>query len=339
VLLKHCSPPQILAMPTTPSIPRFPFVEHVMERLIHHFFTCQSKFRIKRDEDPNANYGGHHSTLNFPVDSENSHSKVKSEWLKDPNTLPNGSGSFGLVKDKESKNDNSWGQPPASQSAAQNEFLNDFVKYIAAAGRHLFSGKNKVPKYRLLNLRMNIVKGASTISHTDVLRCCLTPNYFMFFTPPGASFALKVRNWPRFKTTFVIYKGRMCIPFEFKDSNGIHFNYKEGQGGFLKLIVFDSATHKLKWLICPPTHIDLLQPAFKFPKDIAVAGIKSSVGLYVLYRKPFKVYKSWDEVPWVQWQNLLSQSELLTDCCPPLSLCLSFRASKALPIQWMGTMS
>ena len=64
----------------------------------------------------------------------------------------------------------------------------------------------------------------------------------------------------------------MCIPFEFKDSNGIHFNYKEGQGGFLKLIVFDSATHKLKWLICPPTHIDLLQPAFKFPKDIAVAG-------------------------------------------------------------------
>ena len=74
------------------------------------------------------------------------------------------------------KNAKTWGQPPA------NAFLNDFFEYIVVTGRHLFSGKNKVPKYRLKNLLINIVKGASTISHTDVLRCCFTPNYFMFFT-------------------------------------------------------------------------------------------------------------------------------------------------------------
>ena len=42
--------------------------------------------------------------------------------------------------------------PKVQHKAAQNAFLNDFVEYIAVAGRHLFSGKNKVPKYRLLNL-------------------------------------------------------------------------------------------------------------------------------------------------------------------------------------------
>ena len=73
-------------------------------------------------------------------------------------------------------------------------------------------------------MRINIIKGARTIQHLDDFRNTMLPNYFIFFPPCKEgekvdldfNFALKVIKWPNFKVSFVLYRGKVCIPFNYK---------------------------------------------------------------------------------------------------------------------------
>jgi hypothetical protein len=131
--------------------------------------------------------------------------------------LPNGSGTFGLVKDycnfpEETK------KPPKNHSQPMLDFIEDLQQVLIEQRREL-NGKNTG------FIRINIIKGAKTIEHTDTLQSSMMNNYFMFFPPKKCSewsrltldFSLKVRLWPTFKTSFVYFRDWIVIPFAYKE--------------------------------------------------------------------------------------------------------------------------
>jgi len=293
------------------------FMDTLLERIIKNCYSSLSSFKIIRDNDPNNNYGGHHDTLNFPEGAENHSSSSMNDWLKDSSLLPNGNGTFGTVKDKEGPTDRTVGQPDSTSrgSAGRWQLLLDIQEHLNLASSHRFSNASggRMSKDRAHFMRVNIVKGAATIAHTDVLRSCMSPNYLVIFNTPemerlNSKFVLKVWTWPLFKTSFVWYPRKgYCIPFDYKASGGKAFNYKKGCGGFLKLIWYDEFAGVLKWIICPPSHVSELKPGFKLPEDHAVAGFTQDGGLYILKRE-YSVYPSWTDVPQMKWSDLRHQS-------------------------------
>lgn len=77
-------------------------------------------------------------------------------------------------------------------------------------------------------MRVNIIKGAQTIAHLDDFRCSMLKNYFAFFSPykkgalvdPDFNFFLTIRQWPKFKVSFVLYENEIMIPFNYRESDG-----------------------------------------------------------------------------------------------------------------------
>jgi len=260
------------------------FIDTAVERIITLFW---SKLAIKDTGDSNHDYGNHTSILNFPSSPQQQHehhpttkhvqNKMKannalntingetrvSAWLEGldfipgtlSETLPNGTGTFGLVRDY-------CNFPEATMNPPKNH-SNEMLKFIEDLRQVVIEQRRELNKRNSAIVRINILKGANTIYHTDTLRSTMMTNYFMFFPPKKNSnwspltldFSLKVRLWPTFKTCFVLFRGEVVIPFAYEECQGNEtFIYtKELQkGGFLQLIRQDSSGYS-KWLITPLT--------------------------------------------------------------------------------------
>ena len=244
------------------------FIETAVERMIANFW---SKLKIQQTGDHNIDYGNHSSTLNFPPPQLQQHSTkciVKGEarlaaWKENfdfipgtnSETLPDGTGSFGLVKDYCNVPDGTK-NPPKNHSQKMLDFIEDFRNVLIEQRRELNKKNSGF-------IRINIVKGARTIDHTDTLRSTMMSNYFIFFPPKKCNewtrstldFSLKVRLWPTFKTSFVFFRDEIVIPFAFKEcpegDGKFSFSKESQKGGYLQMIRRDSSG-SVKWLIAPP---------------------------------------------------------------------------------------
>ena len=92
-------------------------------------------------------------------------------------------------------------------------------------------------------LRVNFVKGACTLKHTDILRSSSLPNYCYFLSPYAnkrTKFELVIQNWPHFKTSVVLWNSRLCVPFEYNEGpSGEQFDPNSKKGGYLYMITLD----------------------------------------------------------------------------------------------------
>lgn len=191
-------------------------------------------------------------------------------------------------------------------------FLNDLKVAI--------SKERRLPMKKLECMRLNILKGAKTLCHTDTMRCSMIPNHFILFPSKkdeigeDSKFCLKVHKWPRFKTSIVIFEGRYCIPFHYEEGptdSTFEFTKANRSGGFLQLITFCNEKGGAKWLILPPSKISDLVP-YKRLNGIAVLGIKQ--GLIYTTTKKYKVYETWNEVELQHWDEVVKSD--ITDSIP-----------------------
>ena len=154
---------------------------------------------------------------------------------------------FWPCKDKEYIDPHKAYEQPANNSKSPKQRL-EFLLNLKQAlcnqhGTKFIKGIKGVNTQNdvFFTMRINIVKGAFTVSHTDVLRNSLLPNYCIFYCSDPqeqqSNFALKIKKFPRFKTSIVKWKGRMLIPFDYNEGpKDEPFNYESGHCGYLKMI-------------------------------------------------------------------------------------------------------
>jgi hypothetical protein len=314
------------------------FVETAVERMIATFW---SKLKINQTGDHNKDYGNHCLTLNFPPPQQLQQQSTKctgemvaplnggytrlAAWKENfdfipgtkSETLPNGTGSFGIVKDycnfpEETKN------PPKNHSEEMLDFIEDFRKVLIEQRREL-------NKKNTGFIRINILKGARTINHTDTLRSTMMNNYFMFFPPKKCSdwtrstldFSLKVCLWPTFKTSFVAFRDEIVIPFSYMEcpegDRKFSFSKESKRGGYLQMIR-RNASGSVKWLIAPPHCLHELKPMKKMRKGLAVAGIVD--GKLRVVTDKYTVINSWSEVDTMSFDDLFEMDGNTVDYVP-----------------------
>ncbi len=306
-------------------------IPDIRERLIQYFW---GEVEIKEVGDPNHDYGEHFWTLNFPPTAtrklkrkEQANSRPSygidrlhawkngQEFLQNGQpTLHDGSASFGLVRDKDNTPD--YLGTPHNISKDQKQFLLDLRLHLSSC--------RKMSTTKLQCMRMNIMKGAGTIQHTDTMRCSMLPNFFIFFPPKKLDvwecrkFSLTCIKWPNFKTSFVLFRDRVCIPFEFLGSPDpdAKFEYSPSSktGGYLQMISFCNKSKKAKWLIVPPSCLDELQPYRKM-KKCAVLGLKG--GRIRICTDKYMVHRRFpdDGSDLIDFEELLASS-LVNDIIP-----------------------
>ena len=267
---------------------------------------------MKSTGNCNTDYGGHFCHLNFPADSTQiipgivtSTSDRIQAWMNSEShinngqpTLHDGSSSFGLVLDKA----NLCTDPLAhaqKMTPMQLQLLEELRKALVTCRRELDDMNSRC-------LRLNVIKGAETIGHTDSFRSSLLPSYFFFFPPKkndnwsqiDLHFCLRVRLWRTFKTSFVLFQNQICIPFHYEACPEHHNEFKYSQdcetGGHLKLIKFCDITKKAKWLIVAPHNIEILIPFRKMKHGTAVAGISN--GKLKIVNENYRVITKWQDV-------------------------------------------
>ena len=165
------------------------FIQHdVLPIIIKSFI---SEVTITEPGKKNEDYGDHNKTLNFPIPTIiASQTNIKTNniltsgeerfnlWLQKgpkgvlPNgktILPDGTASFGLVKDKEHVSDHTpYLQPGVNSNPIRVQFLQQLRTAIL---RHYKTRLNEnIGRNQTETLRLNVVKGAMTLKHTDVLR-------------------------------------------------------------------------------------------------------------------------------------------------------------------------
>ena len=328
------------------------FIENALKSLIQHFM-CEMK--IKSSSNKNDDYGNHNKTLNFshlvcheanPI-NHNSNSKTLgvdrlANWAeRGDGLLPNGSKilpdsscSFGLVKDKECRDPHkAYGQPcsKSNRPPERLQFLVNLKEALSNKRRsRLTTGIKGINSSDNVfsTMRINIVKGANTVAHTDVLRSSLLPNYFVQYSPypqkDSCNFQLELKNWPLFKTSIVSWNNKLLIPFEYNQGqNDEVFDYANGTGGYLKMIGLDGGNAP-KWFILSPAELDNLSPFEKLSKGEAVAGIKGDK-VYILRNNEYQIYESWEQVPMVSLNEIFTNAGNLDDDKVPRQMNTSFK--------------
>lgn len=291
----------------------------MLERLITNFWGHVNMKEEDALHDPNQNYGKHFCKLNFQPNAKvrrvgggdvKAVERVKA-WEQGVDNVENGqpavndgSGSFGLVKDVGHAKEGVLKMPLFVETkSGMVEFLKDLKLAIAK--------EKRISKKKLECMRLNVLKGANTLCHTDTMRCSMIPNHFILFPSKkdeigeDSKFCLMVHKWPRFKTSIVLFEGRQCIPFHYEEGpKGSQFEFAKGKrsGGFLQMITFCSKTGNAKWLIVPPNMISDLVP-YKRLDGIAVLGIRK--GMIYITTKKYKIYETWNEVELKPWNEVV----------------------------------
>ena len=93
----------------------------------------------------------------------------------------------------------------------------------------------KYPTYRHIMeyMRVNLVVGAKTGEHTDTMRGP-TPNFMLIEPYDGekTDFILRVRLFPKFRTSVVSYHGKLFIPHMYCPSELIMIGFNEGKAHY-----------------------------------------------------------------------------------------------------------
>jgi len=267
-----------------------------------------SGVQIKETGDCNKDYGEHFCTLNFPpsaVMKKRRTEVTKNTTAKDrmkawdlsldiipengQPTLHDGSRTFGLVLDKENNPDKAL-DTPKDLTPEQEELLGQLRTALISARVECNDLNTKF-------LRINLVKGACTIGHTDNFKNSLLPNYLCIlppkkeaqdWLPPELKFTLRVRLWPCFKTSFVLFRNEICIPFSFGDCPaGEDFRHDKEvrSGGYIQMIKVCKATGRAKWMIVNPKLLCEFTPHLCMNPNRAVAGIRD--GKIVVCKKNY----------------------------------------------------
>ncbi len=295
------------------------FIKNALTPIIKYFICA---LKISTPGLKNVDYGNHSKTLNFSPEViqrntyEDTLPATRGEtryqaWLEGKTTLPNGkavlpdgSHSFGLVGDKKSHTTTDvLAVPTNSDTKDRLLFLQELKSAIVDISKNNSDllDNRKITAEHLETLRLNIVKGASTRKHTDVLRHSMLPNFAVFFSPKPkntVSFQLNISTWPNFKCSFVKLQDKWYIPFEYNEG-GVdeEFDYHNGQGGYLKMIGLGDDQKSAEWFIFHPNKISELEPLFKMKGGFAVAGIKDGKVYIISDYTDYKIYSSWKEVP------------------------------------------
>lgn len=270
------------------------FAKGIRSSLIEAFW---SGVQIKETGDCNTDYGEHHGTLNWPENAarkkrrsevpKNTTTKDRMKaWNSSLATIPengqptlnDGSRTFGLVLDKENNPAKALDRPKeltTKQEAVLHEIRNTLIQ-----------ARKECNKSNTRFLRINLVKGAQTLAHTDNFKNSLLSNYLCILPPNkdttgwthyDLNFTLAVKCWPNFKTSFVKFRNDICIPFSFCDcpSGEVFRHDKDVQrGGYLQMIKCCSETKKAKWVIANPKLLKELKPFMLMNEKHAVAGIR-----------------------------------------------------------------
>ena len=147
------------------------------------------------------------------------------------------------------------------------------------------------------SLRVNILCGASTISHTDAFRG-YTPNFFYLPDQPNKNYGALVYDvYPVFKSSVVSINGKYFIP------QGVSEASNE-----LKCIGLHPKSKKITYFIFPWTHIDACDPVGNL--SFGVVGFKTtSNSLQVIHKdKPAKLFESPLKFDEVTWETVLSDA-------------------------------
>ena len=256
------------------------FIKGIRSSIIEAFW---SGVQIKQTGDCNTDYGEHFSTLNFPAGAarkkrrsevpKNTTNKDRMKaWHSSSEIIPengqptvhDGSRTFGLVLDKEN-NPKKALDTPKDLTDQQESILLKLSSALIAAMDECHPSNTRF-------LRINLVKGAQTIGHTDNFKNSLIPNYLTIlppnkdtegWVPHELNFSLVVKLCPNFKTSLVIFRNEICIPFSFCDCplGEVFCHDKEVQsGGYLQMIKLCKETDKAKWMIVNPKLISELKP-------------------------------------------------------------------------------
>ena len=134
-------------------------------------------------------------------------------------------------------------------------------------------------------MRVNLVVGAMTGDHTDTLRGA-TPNFILI--EPESGFHLRVRMFPNFRDSVVIYKGQYYIPHTHCPQELVMIGLKGGMPHYY--YIFQSET------------IEDLQPYGEF-NDFIVVGIKE--GKLQVITWEYEVHDSPKELPTVRFEDAL----------------------------------
>lgn len=325
-------------------------ISNYREPIIQHFV---SSLNIKTSDNPNVDYGGHSSLLNFPIEDllesqRNSRSKETipgEERLKlwqqghyiHPDSqkliIPKGSHSFGLVLDNRGENEDSdtLRPLPLNSRKEKHEILKSIKDTIYKTMKHRNNNNFDNPimqKNEFECLRMNVITNANTKPHTDSIRHHLLPNFAVFYSPYNVNhtdafgkprqckFSIQIKNWPLFTTSIVKLGDQMLIPFEYEEGNEDEdFDYSKGKGGFLKTITLNKEG-KAIWYILPPKKLKDLKPYKVFKKGFAVIGIKAGK-VYYVKRKDYQVCRQWDEVKTMKLDYLFNNSPSFEDDIKP----------------------
>ena len=289
------------------------FIMQFRRSLIKAFW---SGVQIKETGDCNKDYGEHFCTLNFPPSAVMK--KRRTEVTKNTTaqdrmkawdssldiiaengqpTLHDGSRTYGLVLDKQNNPDKAL-DTPKDLTPEQEKVLNELRTELIKARQECNESNTQF-------LRINLVKGACTIWHTDNFKNSLLPNYFCIlppmkeaedWQPDELQFTLRVRLWPCFKTSFVLFRNEICIPFSFGDCPaGEDFRHDKEvrSGGYIQMIKVCKDTGRAKWMIVNPKLLVELKPHLCINPKLAVAGIRD--GKIVLCKKNYgsRAVTSW----------------------------------------------
>ena len=151
---------------------------------IWSLFPKTGLIKMKREQlsNPNVNYGGHWSSLNF-------------EELPENPTFPPGTKSMGIRYE----NEHSVAYR-GRDTCTFSQKHKDFLDKIAFTLQQQFP--NELPLEAYEYMRVNLVVGAPTRRHTDTLRGA-TPNFFLSDDP---KFCLKILNYPNYSESVFEYQ-------------------------------------------------------------------------------------------------------------------------------------
>ena len=217
-------------------------------------------------EDSNHNYGLHQSNLGFDtVPRSNSEGRI------------NGTRTMGLRYENE--------HTVHLHKRDMCPYSEKHLQFLLTIQQSLKTQYPTLNSEILEYMRVNLVVGAKTKEHTDCQRGA-TRNFMLL--EPGKHFNLRVRPFPKFRSSVVKYDSKFWIPHKL-DSRNLTMIGLSGNGPHFYLF--------------PTTVIDLLEPYGDLVDYVSV-GIKD--GKIQVIPWNYQVFESPRDMPLLPWESIMA---------------------------------
>jgi hypothetical protein len=240
-----------------------------------------NRVNFKWINNPSVCYGLHQLNLGFGEVSSTDGTTLKAKNLKV------GSKSLGLSYD----NAHTARMFSREMCIASQKNI-DFLRLVH---RSIQVKYNRIRQQTMNFMRVNVVVGAKTKWHTDTMRGA-TPSFILI--KQGHSFQLQVRNFPHFRSSVVIYKGKKYIPHELGDK---------------EIVLIGQQNGKAQFFLGPVSIFDKLQP-FGTLEDWIIVGIKK--GKLQVISSEFEAIGSPKDLDLINFENAVEEAELHPQTIP-----------------------